>query len=64
MNDENEIEIGSMMTTVQVGKIFSVKAETIRDWIMQGKLPGATRINGVWRIPEASVRALAAGKVG
>ncbi len=37
----------------EAAKVFSVKPETIRRLCRDGKIPGARKIGGVWRIPKA-----------
>lgn len=40
------------LTTTQMAEILSVKADTIRRRMIQGKIPGAFQIGTEWRIME------------
>lgn len=37
----------------EAAKAFSVQPETIRRLCRDGKIPGARKIGGVWRIPKS-----------
>lgn len=41
-------------TTNKVGELFEVTAETVRNWIEEGKMK-AMKINGQWRVPRSEV---------
>lgn len=60
---EPVIASNEFQSTVEVGKIFGIKPETVRDWIDRGHLEGV-RINGRWRVRRASVVALMNQKFG
>jgi len=45
-----------LLTVATVGRIFSVRGFTVREWIRDGKLKGAVKINNRWRIPESEVK--------
>lgn len=54
------------LSTNEVGQLFSVSGETIRNWIAQGKFgkDGAIQINGYWRIKRSAVVAFARKNYG
>ena len=37
----------------EAAKVFSLQPETIRRLCRDGKIPGARKIGGVWRIPKS-----------
>lgn len=49
-------------TTSQVATLFSVTAETVRDWIERGTLEAIRTPGGKFRITVESVKALANSK--
>lgn len=56
-------EIDPLLTTKEVADLFSVKPETVSDWIKQGKIPGV-KINGYWRIKRSDMVAYARKNYG
>ena len=50
-------------TTAEVGTIFGVSPETIRDWLNAGKIVGV-KIGAEWRVCKAELDRLAVEKYG
>lgn len=50
-----------LYTTKQVGEMFEVTAETVRNWIDKGQLR-AVKVNGFYRVPLEDIQALALSK--
>lgn len=50
-----------MLTAIQVGEYFQVKASTVKKWCKNGEFPDAIFIPGPtgWRIPQSDVKAYA-----
>lgn len=44
------------MSTRQIAKMFSVKGYTVGEWIREGKLRNAVKVNGRWRVPLTEVQ--------
>lgn len=51
------------MSTERIAELFEVTAETVRNWIEKGDLPGV-KVNGYYRVPLSAVRALAKERYG
>lgn len=45
-----------LMSTRQIAKMFSVKGYTVGEWIREGKLRNAVKVNGRWRVPLTEVQ--------
>lgn len=57
------IDLGPLLTTQEVAKIFSVKNYTVREWCKTGKI-AAVRLDNGWRIPQSAVNDYANERYG
>ena len=48
-------EFPELMTTAEVGQVFGVTSETIREWIKDGKFPNAIRPVRSFKVPKSDV---------
>lgn len=51
---DHAADIDPLLSTNKVAALFDVTAETVRDWISQGKIEGV-KINNTWRIRKSEV---------
>jgi excisionase family DNA binding protein len=64
MTDKEPTEIEDpLYPTTRVAETLGVTAETVRDWIAQGKIEGV-KINGYWRVRRSEVIRLANAQHG
>lgn len=45
-----------LLTVAAIGRMFSVRGYTVREWLREGKLKNATKVNGRWRVPLSEVQ--------
>ena len=50
-------------STKQASEIWDVKSRTIAKYCAEGKIPGAEKIRGQWKIPVDSIRPLSDGAI-
>jgi excisionase family DNA binding protein len=62
-NCGHDLEPEPHLSTERIAELFEVTAETVRNWIEKGSLPGV-KVNGYFRIPLSAVRKLAKGRYG
>src|SRR5690606_827662 len=51
-----EVEMDDLVDVKVIAKLCSVTARTVIGWAAKGKIPGAYKINGVWRFNEQKVK--------
>jgi excisionase family DNA binding protein len=61
---DHTADIDPLLSTKKIAALFDVTPETVRDWIEQGKLEGAVKINRSWRVPKSKVMAFARQRHG
>ena len=54
----NTTDANGVLTVAEVAELLKCRVETIRRWIIAGKLPAATLPGGEYRIREDDVQAL------